>query len=304
MRSHTPVTNFILLGHKANPNLHAVIPLYMSVTYVLSVIGNLTIRLHTPIIVATIVTRDRTISNNYCATQLFFFILLGATEFFLLAALSYDRYVTICWSLHYTTVMSQRVCTLLVLCSCLTGFMVIFPLVILGLQLYFCGSVAIDHFFCDISPLLPLSCSDIWFLQLMALRRKVFSTCSCHIVVISIIYGSCIFMYTKPSAKESVELTKVVAVLNTSLAHILKPFTYTLRNQQVKQAFRGTGHRVGFSSRSRATSPYISLMLYLLPNKKELMVIQHSVRPFTPASGNSSSGQLLEKPISFLKSTE
>ncbi|XP_038603291.1 olfactory receptor 6C3-like [Tachyglossus aculeatus] len=244
MRSHTRVTNFILLGLTANSNLHAMIPLYMSVSYTQSVTGNLTIvtftmmdlRLHTPIFLATIVTRDRTISYNCCATQLFFFILLGATEFFLLAALSYDRYVTLCRSLHYTTVTSQRVCTLLVLCSCLTGFMVIFPLVILGLQLYFCGPVTIDHVFCDTSPLLLLSCSDTWFLHLMALRRKVFSTCSCHIVVISIIYGSCIFMYTKPSAKESVELTKGVAVFNTSLAPILNPFIYTLRNQQVKQA--------------------------------------------------------------------
>ncbi|XP_038597760.1 olfactory receptor 6C74-like [Tachyglossus aculeatus] len=238
MRSHIPVTNFILLGLTADPNLHAAIPLYMSVTYVLSITGNLTIvtftmmdfRLHTPIFLAPIVTRDRTISYNCFATQLFLFILLGATEFFLLAILSSDRYVTICRSLNYTTLMSPRVSIPLVLCSCLTGFMVIFSLVIFGLQLYFCGSVTTDHFFCDISPLFLLSCSDTSFLQLKALRRKVFSTCSSHIVVISIIYGSCIFMYTKPSAKERVELTKGVAVVNTSLAPMLNPFIYTLWN--------------------------------------------------------------------------
>ncbi|XP_001516617.3 olfactory receptor 6C74-like [Ornithorhynchus anatinus] len=311
MRNHTPVTDFILLGLTDDPNLQAVILLYMSVTYILSVTGNFTIvtltlmdsSLRTPMyfflrcfsfleicftstciprFLATIVTGDGTISYNCCATQLFFFILLGATEFFLLAAMSYDRYVAICWPLHYTAVMSQRVCTLLVLCSCLTGFVVIFPPVILGLQLDFCGSVAIDHFFCDVSPLLLLSCSDTWFLELMALvlamgtllltlalvtasyvaivrailrlpstqqKRKAFSTCSSHIVVVSITYGSCIFMYIKPSAKERVELTKGVAVLNTSVAPMLNPFIYTLRNQQVKQAFRVMVHRIGFSSR-------------------------------------------------------
>ncbi|XP_038599108.1 olfactory receptor 6C74-like [Tachyglossus aculeatus] len=308
MRNHT---EFILLGLTDNTHLQVVILLYLSVTYAMSVTGNLSIvtltlldsRLHTPMyfflrsfslleicftssciprFLVTIATRDRTISYNCCITQLFFFILLGATEFFLLAAMSYDRYVAICRPLRYMTIMSQRVCTLLVLCSLLAGFVVIFPPVILGLQLDFCGSVEIDHFFCDVSPILLLSCSDTWLLELLALvlamgtvlitlalvvtsytaivrailrlpsaqqRRKAFSTCSSHMVVVSITYGSCIFMYIKPSAKDRVNLTKGVAVLNTSVAPMLNPFIYTLRNQQVKQAIRDLVNGFGFSSR-------------------------------------------------------
>ncbi|XP_038608783.1 olfactory receptor 6C74-like [Tachyglossus aculeatus] len=311
MRNHTQVTEFILLGFTDDPDLQTVILLYMSVTYVLSITGNLTIvtltlldsRLHTPMyfflrcfsfleicftstciprFLATITTGDRTISYNCCATQLFFVFLLGATEFFLLAAMSYDRYVAICQPLHYATLMSQNVCTLLVLFSWLTGLLVIFPSLILGLQLDFCGPVDIDHFFCDSSPVLQLSCSDTGFLELtdfvlasgtilftlvlvvmsyMAIartilrlpstqqRKKAFSTCSSHMVVVSITYGSCIFMYIKPSAKDRVDLTKVVAVLNTSVAPVLNPFIYTLRNQQVKQAFKDLVHRFGFSPR-------------------------------------------------------
>ncbi|XP_038598910.1 olfactory receptor 6C74-like [Tachyglossus aculeatus] len=310
MRNHTQVTEFILLGLTDDPDLQVVILLYISVTYVLSITGNLTIvtltlldsRLHSPMyfflrffsileicftsaciprLLATIVTGHRTISYNCCATQLFFYFLLGVTEFFLLAAMSYDRYVAICQPLHYTTVMSQKVCTLLVLCSCLTWFLVIFPPIILGLQLDFCGSIAIDHFFCDVSPLLLLSCSDTGFLELMDFnlalgtllvtlvlvavsytaiartilglpsaqqKRKAFSTCSSHMVVVSITYGSCIFMYIKPSAKDRVDLTKGVAVLYTSVVPMLNPFIYTLWNQQVKQAIRDLVNRFQFST--------------------------------------------------------
>ncbi|XP_038607989.1 olfactory receptor 6C74-like [Tachyglossus aculeatus] len=311
MRNHTQVTEFILLGLTDDPDLQAVILLYMSVTYVLSITGNLTIvtltlldsHLHTPMyfflrcfsfleicftsaciprFLATIVTGDRTISYNCCATQLFFVILLGVTEFFLLAVMSYDRYIAICRPLHYTTAMSQSVCKRLVLCSWLTGFLVIFPPLVLGLQLDFCGPVDIDHFFCDISPLLMLSCSDTEFLELMAFvlavgtllftlalvamsytaiarailrlpsaqqRKKAFSTCSSHMVVVSITYVSCIFMYIKPSAKDRVDLNKGVAVLYTSVVPMMNPFIYTLRNQQVKQAVRDLVHRVEFSTK-------------------------------------------------------
>ncbi|XP_038616427.1 olfactory receptor 6C74-like [Tachyglossus aculeatus] len=311
MRNHTPVTEFILLGLTDDPDLQVVIFLYMSASYILSVTGNLTIviltlldsHLHTPMyfflccfsfleicvtsaciprFLATILTGDRTISYNCCVTQLFFAMLLVLTEFFLLAAMSYDRYVAICRPLHYTTVMSQRVCTLLLLCSWLTGFLFIFPPLILGLQLDFCGPNAIDHFFCDISTLLLLSCSDTGFLELMAFvlamgtqlvtlvlvavsysaitrailrlpsaqqRKKAFSPCSSHMVVVSITYWSCIFMYIKPSAQDRVDLSKGVAVLYTSVVPVMNPFIYTLRNQQVKQAIRDLVHRVKFSAK-------------------------------------------------------
>ncbi|ELV12876.1 Olfactory receptor 6C65 [Tupaia chinensis] len=184
---------------------------------------------------------------------------------------SHDRYVAICKPLHYTTIMSNKVCTRLVISSWVAGFLIIFPPVIMGLQLDFCDSNIIDHFTCDSSPMLLIACTDTEILELMAFflavftlmltlalvilsytlilrtvlkipsaqqRKKAFSTCSSHMIVVSISYGSCIFMYVKTSAKEGVALSKAVAVLNTSVAPMLNPFIYTLRNQQVKQVLK------------------------------------------------------------------
>lgn len=274
--------------------------LFLFFTYILSITGNLTIitltlidsHLKTPMyfflrnfsfleisfttvciprFLVSIVTGDRAISYHSCMAQVFFFILLGATEFFLLTAMSYDRYVAICKPLHYTTIMNSRICNQLVVSSWLAGFLIIFPPVIMGLQLDFCDSNIIDHFTCDSSPMLLISCTDTAFLELMAFflatftlmvtltlvilsyafilktilripsaeqRKKAFSTCSSHIIVVSISYGSCIFMYVKTSAKEGMVLTKGIAVLNTSVAPMLNPFIYSLRNQQVKESLK------------------------------------------------------------------
>ncbi|CAO2581796.1 Olfactory receptor 6C75 [Lemmus lemmus] len=221
-----------------------------------------------PRFLKSILTGDKTISYGTCLTQLFFFFLLLITEFYLLAAMSYDRYVAICRPLHYPIIMNNRVCHLLVISSWVTGFLSIFPPLMLGLKLDFCASKLIDHFLCDTSPVLQLSCTDTRFIEWMAFviavmtlvitlilvilsytlitqqRKKAFSTCSSHMVVVSITYGSCIFMYMKTSAKERVTLNKGVAVLNTSVAPLLNPFIYTLRNQQVKDAFKQVLHRL------------------------------------------------------------
>uniref|UniRef100_A0A8C6E0S1 Olfactory receptor n=1 Tax=Moschus moschiferus TaxID=68415 RepID=A0A8C6E0S1_MOSMO len=303
MKNHTRPTEFILLGLSDDRELQVVTFLFLIITYILSVTGNLTIiiltlvdfHLQTPMyfflrnfsileisfttvciprFLGTIITRDKAISYNNCTAQLFFFIFLGITEFYLLTAMSYDRYVAICKPLHYTTIMNNRVfCVLLVCCAWLAGFLNIFPPVILFLQLDYCDSNIIDHFACDYFPLLQLSCSDTWLLEVIGFysaivillftlaliilsymfiiktilrlpsasqRKKAFSTCSSHMIVISISYGSCIFMYANPAAKEKASLTKGVAILNTSVAPMMNPFIYTLRNQQVKQAFKDT----------------------------------------------------------------
>ncbi|XP_042639377.1 olfactory receptor 6C74-like [Orycteropus afer afer] len=184
---------------------------------------------------------DRTISYDDCVTQLFFAIFLGASEFFLLAAMSYDRYIAICKPLHYATIMNNRVCTQLVATCWLAGLLTIFPGLTMGLSLEFCDANIIDHFVCDYAPLLKLSCTDTRVIELFGLilaivtllitlalvvlsyayivrtilkipsveqRKKAFSTCSSHIIVVSISYGSCIFMYIKPSAEERVALNK------------------------------------------------------------------------------------------------
>ncbi|XP_012875064.1 PREDICTED: olfactory receptor 6C74 [Dipodomys ordii] len=306
MKNHTGVTTFILLGLTSDPQLQVVIFFLLFFTYMLSVTGNLTIialtlldsHLKTPMyfflrnfsfleitfttvcipkFLVSMATGNKTISYNDCAAQLFFTILLGATEFFLLAAMSYDRYVAICKPLHYMSIMSRRVCNVLVFASWLSGFLIIFPPLLMGLQLDFCAANTVDHFFCDVSPILQLSCTDTDVIELMMLisailtllvtlvlvilsyanilrtilripsaqqRKKAFSTCSSHMVVVSISYGSCIFMYVKPSAKERVSLNKGIALLSTSVAPMLNPFIYTLRNKQVKDALKRMAKRI------------------------------------------------------------
>ncbi|XP_004601632.2 olfactory receptor 6C75-like [Sorex araneus] len=310
MRNYTKVTEFILLGLTDDPQWQVVLFVFLLITYLLSVTGNLAIitltlsdpHLQTPMyfflrnfsllelsftsvctprFLVTLVTGDRTISYNDCLAQLFFFIQLGVTEFYLLAAMSYDRYVAICKPLHYTTIMSSRVCILLIFCSWLAAFLIIFPGILLLVQLDFCASNIIDHFLCDASPILQLSCTNTRFLELLAFcsavvtlmttltliilsysyiirtilripsasqRKKAFSTCSSHMIVVSLSYGSCIFMYIKPSARERVTLSKGVALLHTCVAPLFNPYIYTLRNQQVKQAFMNLVHKIVIAS--------------------------------------------------------
>ncbi|XP_016041496.1 olfactory receptor 6C3-like [Erinaceus europaeus] len=309
MRNHTMITEFVLLGISDNPKHQVVIFIFLFLTYILSITGNLIIiiltladcHLKTPMyfflrnfsvleitftsvsiprFLGSLITKVKTISYNNCLAQLFFFISMGVAEFFLLTAMSYDRYVAICKPLHYTTIMNKKICSLLVFSSWLAGFLTIFPPLMLILSLDFCASNVIDHFSCDYFPILQLSCTDTQILEMIGFyfafvtllftlalvilsylriiitilripsasqRKKAFSTCSSHMIVISISYGSCIFMYVKPSARERASLTKGVAILNTSVAPMLNPFIYTLRNQQVKQAFKNLVHKVVFS---------------------------------------------------------
>ncbi|XP_039080384.1 olfactory receptor 6C1-like [Hyaena hyaena] len=310
MRNHTKTTEFILLGLSDDPQLQVLIFVFLLITYMLSITGNLTIitltllesHLQTPMyfflrnfsllevsfttvsipkFLGTIMTGDKTISFNGCIAQFFFFILLGGTEFCLLAAMSYDRYIAICKPLHYMTIMNPRVCILLVFSSWLISFFIVLPGLILLSQLNYCRSNIIDHFTCDYFPLLQLACSDTKFLEILGFscavftlmftlaliflsytyiirtilripstsqRTKAFSTCSSHMIVISISYGSCIFMYINPSAKDRVSLSKGVAVLNTSVAPMLNPFIYSLRNQQVRRAFMDRARKIVFFS--------------------------------------------------------
>ncbi|XP_068952887.1 olfactory receptor 6C2-like [Petaurus breviceps papuanus] len=306
MRNHTGITVFIFRGLTDDPQLKVLLFIFLFLTYLLSVTGNLTIitltwvnlHLKTPMyfflrnfsflelsfttvciprFLYHMSTGDYTVTYNGCFTQLFFGILFGASEFFLLAAMSYDRYVAICKPLHYTTIINNRVCHQLLLGCWLSGLMIIIPILGGGLELEFCDSNIIDHFVCDISPLLEIACSDTQFLERVILalavltliitlvlvllsyayivrtilrfpsaeqRKKAFSTCSSHMIVVSMTYGTCIFIYIKPSEKEGVAMNKVVSVLATSVAPVMNPFIYTLRNKQVMQAFRDTLKRI------------------------------------------------------------
>ncbi|XP_046322778.1 olfactory receptor 2AP1 [Marmota monax] len=299
MKNKTKLTEFVLLGLTDVPEFQVAIFTFFFLTYFLSIIGNLTIliltlldsHLQTPMyfflrnfsfleisftnifiprVLFSITTGNKSISFAGCFTQYFFAIFLGSTEFYLLAAMSYDRYVAICKPLHYTNIMSGRVCTQLVLCSWLAGLMVIIPPFTLMNQQDFCASNRLNHYFCDFEPLRELSCSDTSLMEKIVFlvasvtlivtlvlviisytfiirailklpsaqqRSKAFSTCSSHMIVISLSYGSCIFIYIKPST-EGDTFNKGVALLITSVAPLLNPFIYTLRNQQVKQAFQ------------------------------------------------------------------
>ncbi|XP_037703018.1 LOW QUALITY PROTEIN: olfactory receptor 6C6-like [Choloepus didactylus] len=305
MKNKSVEKQFILVGLTDDPHLQIVIFLFLFLNYTLRLMGNLLIilltlldpRLKTPMyfflrnfsfleiiftivciprFLMTIVTREKTISYNNCAAQLFFVLLLGVTEFYLLAAMSYDRYVAICKTLHYPIIMNSKVCYQFVLSSWVTGFLITFPTMVMGLKLDFCTSRAIDHFVCEIS-ILQVSCTDTHVLELMAFilavvtlvvtlvlvilsytyiiktilkfpsaqqRTKAFSTCTSHVIVVSLTYDSCIFIYIKPSATERVTVSKGVALLYTSVAPLLNPFIYTLRNQQVKEGFRDVVQKI------------------------------------------------------------
>ncbi|XP_012610361.1 olfactory receptor 6C2-like [Microcebus murinus] len=298
MKNYT-ITTFVLLGLTDDPQLQVLIFIFLFLTYMFSAMGNLTIitltfvdsHLKTPMYfllqnfsfleisftsasipryLYNIATGDKVITYNDCVIQVFFTDLFAVTEFFLLAAMSYDRYVAICKPLHYVTIMNSRVCLRLVLCSWLSGLLVITSPVSLGLNLEFCDSNIIDHFLCDASPLMKISCSDTWFMEQTVLicavltliltlmcvvlsytsiivtilgfpsaqqRKKAFSTCSSHMIVVSITYGTCMFIYMNPTAKEEVTVNKVVSLLIFSISPMLNPFIYTLRNKQVKKAF-------------------------------------------------------------------
>ncbi|XP_018780561.2 olfactory receptor 6F1 isoform X1 [Serinus canaria] len=212
---------------------------------------------------------SQTISFSVCIFQLFFLLSLGSTECFLLSVMAYDRYLAICCPLRYSSLMSSVLSVRLALSSWLGGFMAISLLAFLTSRLTFCGPDVINHFLCDIDSCLALSCSDTWHVELATFlvsiivvvascvvtlvsymyiissilriqsghgRKKAFSTCSAHLSVVTIWYGSTMFLYVKPSAQNSLDLNKIVNTFNTVVTPLLNPFIYTLRNQEVKLA--------------------------------------------------------------------
>ncbi|NXY38929.1 OR6F1 protein, partial [Pomatorhinus ruficollis] len=212
---------------------------------------------------------SQTISFSVCILQLFFLLSLGSTECFLLSVMAYDRYLAICYPLRYSSLMSSVLSVRLALSSWLGGFSAISLLAFLTSRLTFCGPDVINHFLCDIDSCLALSCSDTWPVELATFlisiivvvascvvtlvsymyiissilriqsshgRKKAFSTCSAHLSVVTIWYGSTMFLYVKPSAQNSLDMHKIVNTFNTVVTPLLNPFIYTLRNKEVKLA--------------------------------------------------------------------
>ncbi|XP_049634339.1 olfactory receptor 6M1-like [Suncus etruscus] len=224
----------------------------------------------TPKLLDCLLWGRRTISFAGCIAQTYFFFFLGTVEFILLAGMSYDRYVAICNPLRYTIIMNSQVCLLLVLGCWLGAFLSVLCPTIVVSRLPYCGR-EIRHFFCDIAPLLQVACIDTQLIEMINFllstlvlltsliftivsytyiistilrtpsaqgRQKAFSTCASHITVVSIAYGSNIFMYLRPSQSHSLEFDKVTAALTSMVTPLLNPFIYSLRNEKVKQVLK------------------------------------------------------------------
>ncbi|XP_021067530.1 olfactory receptor 1468-like isoform X2 [Mus pahari] len=296
--NQTVISQFLLLGLPIPPeHQHLYYALFLAM-YLTTVLGNLIIvvlirldsHLHTPMylflsnlsfsdfcfssvtvpkLLQNMQSQDPSIPYAGCLTQMYFFLLFGDLESFLLVAMAYDRYVAICFPLHYMSIMSPRLCVSLVLLSwVLTTFHAMLHTLLMA-RLSFCEDNVIPHFFCDMSALLKLSCSDTHvnefvifvtgglilvipfvlilvsyarivtsILKVPSARgiRKAFSTCGSHLSVVSLFYGTVIGLYLCPSADNSTVKDTVMAMMYTVVTPMLNPFIYSLRNRDMKGA--------------------------------------------------------------------
>ncbi|XP_032092434.1 olfactory receptor 6X1-like [Thamnophis elegans] len=215
---------------------------------------------------------NNSICFSCCLIQLFFYFLFGVTEFFIITLISLDRYLAICHPLRHNTIMPSRLCLKLSISAWFGGFWSIICQVVMIANLPYCTSNVVNHYFCDIGPVLKIAGGDshlievLGFLLVVVLimssllftlisylfilctilqmpstcrQQKAFSTCASHLVVVSILYGSVFFVYLRPTVKNSSFSTmKSVSILYTMITPMLNPFIYTIRNKEVKDSVR------------------------------------------------------------------
>ncbi|XP_072494336.1 putative olfactory receptor 5AK3 [Notamacropus eugenii] len=296
----TTVTEFILLGFAAHREVQYIFFVVFLVIYMTSLVGNVGMillikchsRLHTPMyfflqhlafvdlcyttaitpkMLLNFLISDKSISFSGCLLQLLVYATFATIECYLLSAMAIDRYVAICNPLHYAVVMSQRVCIQLLTGSYFMGSLNASVHTGFAFSLSFCNSNTINHFFCDVPPILALSCSSIdvnvmllivfvgfnlsvtllvvsfSYVYILAAilrmpsaagRHKAFSTCASHLTTVIIFYGTLSYMYLQPSSSESHENDKVASVFYGIVIPMLNPLIYSLRNKEVKEAMR------------------------------------------------------------------
>ncbi|KAM5318318.1 olfactory receptor 5L1-like [Glossophaga mutica] len=310
-RNCTTVTEFILLGLSDVPELRVFLSLLFLLIYGVTVWGNLGMialiqvspRLHTPMyfflshlslvdfcystiivpkMLVNIINNDKSISFLGCMVQFYLFCAYGITEFFLLAVMAYDRFVAICSPLLYMVTMSQNLRMVLVSSCYLFGSVCSLIHLCLALEIPSYRSNVINHFFCDLPPLLSLACSDVTVNKLLVYivvsfteiitiviiltsylfilitilrmhsaegRRKAFSTCASHLTAIVVFHGTILFTYCQSSSGNNEDADKVATVFYTVVIPMLNPLIYSLRNKDVKEGFKGVVSSKMFSWR-------------------------------------------------------
>ncbi|XP_008070037.1 olfactory receptor 5A2 [Carlito syrichta] len=299
-KNNTIVTKFILMGFSDHPQVKTSLFVLFLGIYLLALSWNLSLitlirmdsHLHTPMyfflsnlsfldicyvsstapkMLSDLITKQKTISFVGCATQYFVFCGMGLAECFLLAAMAYDRYAAICHPLFYMALVSRTLCLRLVAGAYVGGFLSSLIETYSVYQHDFCGPNMINHFFCDLPPVLVLSCSDTFASQVVTFivgvvvgvvsvlvvlisygcivaavlkmssvrgRTKAFSTCASHLTAVTLFYGSGLFMYMRPSSSYSLNRDKVVAIFYAVVIPMVNPIIYSLRNKEIKNAMR------------------------------------------------------------------
>ncbi|XP_010985387.1 olfactory receptor 5B2-like [Camelus dromedarius] len=300
MENTTEVHEFRLLGLTDTAELQVPLFIIFTFIYLITLIGNLGMimlilldsHLHTPMyfflsnlslvdcvyssavtpkVMAGFLMGDKVISYGGCVAQMFFFVAFASVDCFLLAVMAYDRHAAVCKPLHYTTTVTTSVCVQMAIGSYVWGFVESAIHTGFAFALSFCHSNVVHHFFCDIPPILALSCSDIYvneivlfilaafnvffaliviltsylfiFIAILRMhsaegRKKAFSTCTSHLTSVTIFYGTVIFMYLQPSSSHSMDNDQMASVFYTIIIPMLNPIVYTLRNKEVNNAFR------------------------------------------------------------------